>query len=174
MAGIRHISCFVFLALLLGVLPCLAADVYTNASVDQSGNLRISTNNGRSIIVPKEHDQEGFVQIAISANGSAVGWVALYPNCCTSYPIPFKLIVYANGKTRTFTGTGLPIWTWAFEADGKRVAFEEETVHGGFGVHYELHDVANGRLISQYDPAVGFDNQPLPNQTVPSWVADLK
>jgi hypothetical protein len=173
MAGIRHISYFVFLALLLGVLPCLAADRYTDASVDQSGNLRISTNNGRSIIVPKEHDQEGFDHIAISEDGSAVGWVVLYPNCCTSYPIPFKLIVYVNGKTHTFTGTGLPIWMWAFTANGKRVAYEEETVHGGLGVHYELRDVASGRLISQYDPAVGPENQPLPNQSVPSWVTDL-
>jgi len=156
------------------VLPCLAADRYIDASVDQSGNLRISTANGRSIIVPKDHDQEGFDHIAITADGAAVGWLALYPNCCTSYPIPLKLFVYVSGKTRTFTGAGLPIWRWAFAADGKRVAFEQETVHGGWGIHYELRDVASGRLIREYNPAVGDDNQPLPNQTVPSWVDGLK
>src|SRR5579862_5617931 len=103
---IRRVSFFAFMALVVSVQPCLAADRYTNASVEQSGNLRISTNEGRSIVVPREHDQVGSDHVAIASDGSAVGWVALYPNCCTSYPIPLKLFVYVNGKTRTFTGSG--------------------------------------------------------------------
>jgi hypothetical protein len=102
-----------------------------------------------------------------------VEWLAEYPNCCTSYPIPLKLVIYTDGSVRTFTGSGLPVWQWGFQAGGTQFAFEQETVHGGLGVHYELHDVATGRLLAEYDPAVGPDNRVLTKQNVPQWVAEL-
>ena len=60
-----------------------------------------------------------------------------------------------------------------FRAAGTQVAFRQETVHGGLGVHYELRDVASGRLVASYDPPVGPDNLPAPAQTVPEWVIEL-
>jgi hypothetical protein len=153
--------------------PCSAADRYVGAMVDETGQLRIFTSDGRAIVLPKKPEQVGFDRIAISQDGGTVGWVALYPNCCTSYPIPLELVVYSGGEPRTFTGSGLPVWQWHFTAGGKQVAFEQETVHGGLGIHYELRDVASGRLISEYSPPVGPDSQPLANQTVPKWVAEL-
>ena len=42
-------------------------------------------------------------------------------------------------------------------AGGKQVAFEQETVHGGMGIHYELRDVATGNLIAAFDPAPGYE-----------------
>src|SRR5438093_751571 len=77
----------------------------------------------------KAADQVALAQPATSQGGGAVGWLALYPNCCTSYPIPLKLMVLSNGRVRTFTGNGLPVWRWAFQNDDTRVAFEQETVH---------------------------------------------
>jgi hypothetical protein len=121
----------------------------------------------------KQGDQEGFDNIAISPNGDAVGWLDLYPNCCTSYPIPLKLAVYMNGKLRTFTGSGLSISRWHFTSDGHRVAFEQETVHGNWGVHYELRDIASRRLVTEYDPSIDQNGHPLPDQPLPQWVADL-
>ena len=116
----------------------------------------------------------GFDKIEISPDGASVGWVALYPNCCTSYPIPLKLVIYSSGKLRTFTGLGLPVWQWHFAAGGKQVAFYQETVHGGLGIHYELCDVASGRRIATYGPTIGPDNHPLENQKPPpKWVAEL-
>jgi len=135
--------------------PCSAADRYVGAGVDEAGTLRILTREGRAIVLPAKPDQVGFERIAISPDGRTVGWVAMYPNCCTSYPIPLELVVYSGGKLRTFTGVGLPVWQWHFAADGKQVAFEQETAHGGLGVHYELRDVASGRLIAEYSPTVG-------------------
>jgi hypothetical protein len=43
-------------------------------------------------------------------------------------------------------------------------------VHGGFGVPTSCR---HGRLLAEYDPAAGPDNQVLPMQTVPEWVAEL-
>jgi hypothetical protein len=82
-------------------------------------------------------------------------------------------VVLSNGRTRAFTGNGLPVWHWSFQSGRKRVAFRQETVHGGLGIHYELRDVANGRLIAEYDPPYDRDNQPLLEGDVPRWVAEL-
>jgi len=159
--------------LLAGASPCSAADSYRRASVDKAGQLRILTKDGRAIAPKKEADQVGFDKVAISQDGRSVGWVALYPNCCTSYPIPLKLMIYSDGHLRAFAGRGLPVWHWRFTARGRQIAFEQETVHGGLGVHYELREVATGRLIAEYNPTVGADNQPFPIQNVPTWVAQL-
>jgi hypothetical protein len=173
MLGSWRISWFVTAALLATALPCSAIDKYIDASVDDSGRLNIRTSDGRSIILPKDRDQVGFDLIGISADGRAVGWVDLYPNCCTSYPIPLSLAVYMDGKLHTFKGSELPIWRWHFTADGTRVAFEQETVHGEWGVHYELRDIVSGRLVSEYNPPTDPAGHPLPDQPVPQWVADL-
>jgi hypothetical protein len=154
--------------------PAFAAATYLRATVDPDGQLRIVTTAGRTIAPIKDSEQVGFAKPQISPDGGAVGWLAEYPNCCTSYPVPLKLqVMHADGRIRTFTGRGLPIWRWGFLPSGKQLAFQQETVHGGLGIHYELRDVASGRLIAEYDPAAGPDSQPLPSQSVPRWVAEL-
>ena len=144
-----------------------AQDTYRRAEIDQQGQLRIVTSQGREIVPRKDKDQVGFDKTAISADHRAVGWLGLYPNCCTSYPIPLKLEVYMNGQQHTFTGSGLPVWRWAFSEDGKRVAFEQETVHGGIGVHYELREISTGRLVSEYNSHPETPGEP------PAWVRTL-
>lgn len=164
----------VLLALALACTSTAAAETYVQATVDKTGQLRIITNKRREIVPKKKADQVGFDQVAISPKGRTVGWVGLFPNCCTSYPIPLGLVTYSRGRMRMFTGSGLPIWRWSFEAQGKRVAFEQETVHGGMGVHYELREVATGRLVAEYDPSVDKDNHSSVNrQDAPTWVAEL-
>jgi hypothetical protein len=116
-----------------------------------------------------------FADPQISPDGQTVGWLAQYPNCCTSYPIPMKLVIYSDGKVRMLTGINpLPIWQWCFEAGGKQVAFEQETTHGHLGVHYELRDVSTGRLIEEYAPKTEEEaNLPGPSETAPKWVKEL-
>ena len=161
------------LTVVLSLLPAFAADTYIRARVDEDGQLRILTSGGQTIEPKKEGEQVGFAKPEIAPDGDAVGWLAEYPNCCTSYQIPLKLLIHTNGSVRTFTGTGLPIWEWGFQAGGAQFAFQQEAVHGGLGVHYELRDVATGRLLADYDPPVGPDNRTLPAQNVPRWVAEL-
>jgi hypothetical protein len=76
---------------------------------------------------------------------------------------------HRGGNLRTFAGTGLPIWRWRFQAEGKQVAFEQETVHGGTGIHYELRDVATGELVAKYDP----DTDAQMTARPPRWVAEV-
>jgi hypothetical protein len=150
-----------------------AAETYRQATIDQSGRLRIVTAAGKVILPRKLTTQVGFDMVAISPDGRVVGWVALYPNCCTSYPIPLTLVLYSNGRTRTLTGSGLPIWLWRFESGGKQVAFEQETVHGGLGIHYELRDVASGGLIEAYNPPRDPDADRGATSAAPKWVTEL-
>lgn len=150
-----------------------AGDRYVSAAVDPAGDLAVATGSGKTVVLRKQAEQVGFDQIIIAEDRASVGWVVLQTNCCTSYPIPSRLVILSAGRQRTFEGNGLPVWQWQFFNGGTRFAFRQETVHGGLGIHYELRDVPSGRLLAEYCPEVGPDNQPLPNQTVPSWVAEL-
>ncbi len=154
-----------------------AQERYVSASVDKGGVLRIVTATG-SVVVPEREPerksigkQVGYDDIKISPNGLAVGWRALYPNCCTSYPIPLALVVYSNGHKRSYTGNGVPIWEWRFMAAGTQIAFRQETVHGGLSINYELRNVLTGELVARYSPEYGPDNRPLDVQQIPEWVA---
>ncbi|MGH7731458.1 MAG: hypothetical protein ACRENJ_09440 [Candidatus Eiseniibacteriota bacterium] len=162
-------------AALAWAAPGLAAGAYVGATADTTGEIRIAAGKGRTIVVARDSGQVGSDRIAISEDGRSVGWLALYPNCCTSYPIPLRLRIHTRGRTREFTGVGLPIWRWRFVAGGRQVAFQQETVHGGLGVPYELRDVASGRLVAAYHPPVTGDNRTLPpGEDAPAWVRALE
>jgi hypothetical protein len=136
------------------------AERYESARVDGAGQLHIVTSDGREILPPKEGDQVGFDEkVSISPDRKAVAWTPLFPNCCTSYPIPHYLVLYSGGKSIKLDGSGLPVWQWRFLAGGTQIAFEQETVHGGWGVHYELHEVGSGKLLAEYDPHVNSNEQ---------------
>jgi hypothetical protein len=139
--------------------------IYDSAVVDSTGQLRIHTSAHRELRPGKDSGQVGFDVVALSQDRRAVGWVALYPNCCTSYPIPLQLIILSHNGRRVFTGNGLPIWRWRFDSSGTRIAFYQDVVHGGVGGHYELHDVRTGRLIAMFEPV---DSTP-----APPWAAAL-
>jgi hypothetical protein len=163
-------------AVLLGASLMASAcrrDVYSSVAVDTLGQLRVVTRSGRVIVPRKEAGQVAFSDPQIAEGSRVVGWLAEFPNCCTSYPVPLAVVTYSNRTTRTYTGVGLAVARWSFEAGGTRVAFRQETVHGGMGVHYELREVATGRLIAQYSPGVGSDNQTLPMLHAPMWVRQL-
>ena len=138
------------------------AEKYDTVLVDGSGDLRILTRDGRQITPPKDPNQVAVDKAAISPDHLAVGWLALFPNCCTSYPIPLKLVVYTRGRVYTFVGAGLPVWRWGFDSTSTQVAFYLETVHGGMGQHYELRDIQTSRLVARFEP---HDSRP-----PPSWV----
>jgi len=150
------------------------AELYEKVQIDSNGQLHIVTTDNREILPSKRELQSGdkiekqvnFEQAAVSDDKTTVGWLAQYPNCCTSYPIPLELVIYRNGKTlRVFKGSELPIWIWKFEAKGAQVAFKQETVHGGGGVHFELREIISDRLVGSYN------DEPTPN--APAWVRDL-
>ncbi len=167
----QRASCFPLrlatVALLCSADPLAAQvpEIYDSAVVEATGLLRIVTMDHRQIQPPRDTDQVGFDEAAVSPNRLAVGWLALFPNCCTSYPIPLKLVIYSDGTVHTFTGAGLPIWRWQFDSTSTRVAFYQETVHGGMGAHYELRDIVTEALVMQYEPVA--------SEPPPAWAAPL-
>jgi hypothetical protein len=158
-------------AILLGFASFASpsGDPYVETVIDPNGQLHIFTKHKHEIAPKKDSDQTGFQNAQISPDGRAVGWLALFPNCCTSYPVALKLVVLVNGEQRTYTGNGLLISRWCFWAGGKQIAFEQETVHGGGAAHYELRDIESGQLTDKYDP----DTDPESVTKPPRWVVVL-
>lgn len=155
-----------FFSLLSTLPPSVAAgETYREAAIDKAGQLHLFTADHRDIMPQKDREQAGFAHPAISDDGTTVGWLALYPNCCTSYPIPMALVIYRNGKVLHRFGEHFPVWRWRFEAHGTQVAFAQETVHGHLGAHFELRDLASGRLIAAHDGD--------PETNAPQWIKDV-
>src|SRR5690349_2884326 len=112
-------------------------EVYQSVEINSDGNLRILTNNGKPIIVPKggpakaaesSGKQTAFDDPVLSDDRRAVGARALFANCCTSYDIPLQLVVYSQGTAHRFEG-GLAIFDWHFSDGGRRVVYSQQTVH---------------------------------------------
>jgi hypothetical protein len=157
-------------------------EVYAAATVGNDGDLHLMTTNGREIVVAKSEDKRAvdtqqayFEQPVLSNDRRAVGSRAFYRNCCTSYEIPLVLVVYADGRTHRFTGSGLPIFLWHFADDGASIAFGQEPVHFGCSVHYELREIRTERLIDSVDvpEPCGLEPNPQPVK-VPEWVNKLE
>lgn len=97
-----------------------ATDLYVETAIDPSGQLHITTKHKREIVPKKVPEQISFADAQVSPDGRAVGWLALYPNCCASYPVALKLVILHNGEQRSYGGSGLPISRWCFWAGGTR------------------------------------------------------
>lgn len=149
------------------IASALGAQTYTRADIDTSGQVHIVTSIGREIRPPREGDQVASDRVAISPDGLAVGWLALYRNCCTTYPIPLKLVILRAGKRRTIKGNGLPVWEWKFSEDSRFVVIRQAPVHGDAPQHYELRDVGSGRLVDSLDGGSKRSRSP------PPWVRIL-
>ena len=145
-----------------------AQTTYRRAVIDTAGQLRLITSAGKTIAPPKDSGQTGFQSAAVSDDRRSVGWLALYPSCCTTYPIPQKLVVRTPGRVRVFDGSGFPIWRWAFIDDAKLIAYRQAPVHGDAPAHYELRDLETGKLIDQFDMPAG--DSSATRSALPLWV----
>jgi len=94
-----------FVAVLVALLVASARglsegpkEIHASAAIDDQGQLRIVTKDGREILPKKEDQQVGFSSPRVSDDGRSVGWLTEFPSCCTSYPIPLKLMILTNGR----------------------------------------------------------------------------
>jgi hypothetical protein len=141
--------------------------------VDSAGNLDIVTAGGRHVIVRPDTGQAGFGDPLVSPDGSAVGAPALYPTCCTAYPVPMQLVVYAGGTAHRFTGDQ-PIVQWAFADSGARVAYGQQPVRLVCETRYELREVGAERLVESFTVEHSCDAHPEPRPVrLPAWVKAL-
>jgi len=156
-----------FLALVVGVALALrphaspAQGTFRSANVDAAGQLRIVRSNAEVVRPAADSGQVGFEQVALSTDHRIVGWVALYPNCCTSYPIPLTLVLLHSDGRRTVISDELPVWQWAFAADGRSVVIRQAPVHGAAPTFYERRDVRTGRVLATAQ-ADSSTREPLP------------
>jgi hypothetical protein len=124
-----------------------------SATADSAGEaVHISYSEGNEFTAPKIKDQVSFGRPLVAKNGQTVGWLAMFPNCCTSYPIPMALVIYRDGKVLRSLAPQMPIWHWRFLGDGDRVACSTDVVHGGteLSVDYWLYEVSSGKLLASW------------------------
>ena len=116
------------------------------------GTVHIVHGDGKEVQPPTDEEQVGSSSALISEDKQAAGWLVNYGNCCTSYPLSLKLMIYRPGKPlREFKGDGRAIFDWHFVAGGKLVAFYQDFPHGTPAQHCELRDIATSRLIDKWD-----------------------
>ena len=154
----------VAVALALSAHPSSAQETYRRADVDSTGQLRIVLSSRRVIRPPKDAGQVAFAQVGISADHRIVGWVALYPNCCTSYSLPLELVLRRVDGGRTVISNQMPIWRWAFAGDARSVTIRQAPVHGAAPMSYERHDIRTGRLIESVET-----DSTTPRTALPAW-----
>ncbi len=148
------------------------ADGFTAFSQSPDGAHLVLIGPGKlPIEAPKYADQVGFSKPQISADGKYVGWLALYPNCSTSYPIPLRLVVLdASRQLHSFEGIQLATFDWCFLPRAAEVAFTQTTVHGSNFQHFERHTIADERLLATYEYPHEDDENALARKRAPKWV----
>lgn len=113
-------------------------------------------------------EQVGFEEIAISGDGEAVGWLAYFNNCCTSYPIPMLVEVYKAGKRHAFKPGTAP-WHWCFIDGSSSVAAISTTVHGPQHEIIERWNIASGKKTDEF---VWMQDGAYPD--APAWVVAIR
>ena len=120
----------------------------TNASIGADGRVHVEE-NGRKIVYPKERGQVSAEWLQVQGDGHAAGWLIDESNCCTSYPIPTRLVVISDGGKRVLSA-GQMIYGWSFVADGAQVALSIGPTHGETIPHFLLYDTRSGRKLEEW------------------------
>jgi len=169
--AVRQVS--IAIAIVLVTASIAAQQRFARAEENQQHDLVITTSSGQRIVIgksdqkPDGEQQVGFKDIAISPDGQAVAWTALFPNCCTSYPIPMLVEVYSAGKRRTFDPAIAP-WHWCFVDGSQKIAALSTTVHGPQNEIIELWDIPTGKKLEDFTWMEGESNP-----RAPAWVASI-
>ena len=156
-------ACFVISGAVVGV-PVAASAAGRYASVESSEDgtqLTLLRNDGRRLVAPQAESiddgdgpthQAGFDRPAISADGSAVGWLAMYRSAFVSYAIPRKLVVLDRHGHRHEFQDYRAIFEWCFpDRDGRRVTTRDAALHGTTSDHFVLWRVSDGARLAEYE-----------------------
>lgn len=91
----------------------------------------------------------GFAHLQLAPDRQTLGWEVDVENCCTSYPVPLRVVVFRHGKVLRSFAPGQMVWEWMFLLDGKRLAIVTGPTHGPEVGHYCLYNVQTGKLIAE-------------------------
>ena len=154
------------------VFPFVAHAGYGAVMLSEDGStLTFTGSNGRRGEAPRLPDQVAFSTPRRSRDGRHLGWLAMFDNCCTSYPIALKLVVLdERGRLHTFEGAKLAIFDWCFTPGAPAVAFRQGVLHGTDAQHFERRRIADGRLLARYDYPHDERENEAARQKAPAWV----
>lgn len=159
--------------LLLALLSVAAYAVgYKSASlsIDQTA-LVITSADGSRFDAPRLGEQVAYSDPRVSTDGKHVGWLALYPNCCTSYPIALKLVVLDESRhLHTFEGAEIAIFGWCFQTNARSVAYAQGVLHGSDYRHFELRRISDERLLAKYEYPHEERQKAFAQKQAPSWL----
>jgi len=131
----------------------------------------ITADDGSKFSAPKSGDQAGFEKPRISPDGKNVGWLALYPNCCASYPLPLGLVILDESRhMHTFDGIKIPVFKWCFLPKSASVAYMQAFPHGSNFEHFEARSISSGKLLAQYEYPDQWPADAIERKRAPSWV----
>lgn len=159
--------------LLLAVLPAIApAAGYKSAMLSGDGaGVVITSVDGSQFDAPSVPDQVAFSSPRVSSDGRYVGWLALFPNCCTSYPVELLLVVLDESRhMHTFDGTKMAMFGWCFPAKAGTVAYAQGVLHGSDFRNFELRRIADGVLVAHYEFPHEEAANALAHNRAPGWV----
>jgi hypothetical protein len=156
--------------LLFMAMPAIAQSTFLSFALAGDGTqLEFKDAQGVTWPAPKLHDQVGFNQPRISPDGRFLGWLALHPNCCTSYPIPLVLVVMDRNR-HLYQFQGLQAtFGWCFHADSSAVAYRREALHGPTPELFELRRIRDGRLLEAFEVPIEVSTGNAPRPRLPPW-----
>jgi hypothetical protein len=94
-------------------------------------------------------NEVGFSDVHLAADRQTLGWTMDVENCCTSYPIPVRVVIFRNRKVLHTFAQGQMVWSWMFVRGGEQVAAVFGPTHGPEVGDYRLHDIKTGKLLSE-------------------------
>lgn len=134
-------------------------------------HLTITTSDNKEFDAPALPEQVGFQRPQISPDGRYIGWLALFPNCCTSYPIPLTLVVLdLTRQVHQFEGIKLATFQWCFEPKSTTVAFMQTQVHGTNFEHFEQRAISTGQRVAEYEYPNDEAENAEARKNAPAWV----
>ena len=125
------------------------AQAISRAYADKSGSVHVVDGANVDHRVAVEKDQVTCENVRVASDHETVAWSVLYENCCTSYPIPLKVVIYRHGRLTRVSPPQM-IWDWKFVSGGSQIAVSFGPVHGDAS-GAELYDARAGKRLASWN-----------------------
>lgn len=136
--------------------PSIIRRVYSDAT----NNVHVVTGqDGKEFVVPRDVGQVGIDSVRITTDASIAGWLVLYNDPDGGSTYPGKLVLWRDGRVIRAIPTTQVFWSWSLSKNGRYVAFHVGPTHGT-ATHFELRDVATGRLLKVWEGDLESPNRP--------------
>lgn len=148
----------------------------------ESGPLHIAYSDGTETVQtlpPLERSTEketvfndlAFSGVQLAEDRQTIGWTINVENCCTSYSIPMRVVVFRGKHVLRTIDQGQMVWSWMFVQRGERVAVVFGLTHGPEIGDYRLYNIRTGKLLSE---VWGDDDTQALKPNAPAWARRLE